>query len=313
MNIVGHRKIYLTISAILVCASILAIAVFGFKESIDFTGGTLWQFSIRSQTDTALARTNMDVVTTATIEEIFRADFAIPNVRVSSNPENNLFFVRTKEISEADHQKFLGVLKEKLPGFEELSFQSIGPSVGAELRRKAIWAIMLVLLGISLYIAFAFRRASRPVSSWKYGLVTLLTLLHDVAIPAGMLAFLGYFRQVEIDTNFIVALLVVMGFSVHDTIVVFDRIRENLIVSRGKFEFEQVVNDSVNQTLARSINTSLTLILVLVALLFAGPENLFYFILTLLVGTSVGVYSSIFVASPALVVLSGRGSKSGKN
>ena len=305
LNIVGHRKIYLTLSAVLVGGAILAIAVFGFKESIDFTGGTLWQFS-SPRLSSGEAGGSGEI---SQIEEIFRQDFQISDVRVSLNPENNSFFVRTREISEVDHQKFLGILKEKLSGFEELSFQSIGPSVGAELRSKAIWAIALVLLGISLYIAFAFRKASRPVSSWKYGGITLLTLLHDVAIPAGLLAVLGYFGRVEIDTNFIVALLVVMGFSVHDTIVVFDRVRENLITARGKLEFEKIVNDSVNQTLARSINTSLTLILVLLALLFAGPENLFYFILTLLVGTSVGVYSSIFVASPMLVVLSGRGIK----
>lgn len=302
MNIVGRRKIYLTISAVFVGGAILAIIVFGFKESIDFTGGTLWQFS-SSRTDASLTQIDADAIM---IGKIFGTDFQISDVRVSSDPENNSFFVRTREIGEADHQKFLAVLKEKLPGFEELSFQSIGPSIGAELRSKAIWAIALVLLGISLYIAFAFRKASRPVSSWKYGGITLLTLLHDVAIPAGLLAVLGYFGRVEIDTNFIVALLVVMGFSVHDTIVVFDRVRENLITARGKLEFEKVVNDSVNQTLARSVNTSLTLILVLLALLFAGPENLFYFILTLLVGTSVGVYSSIFVASPMLVVLSGK-------
>ncbi|MEK9179906.1 MAG: protein translocase subunit SecF [Patescibacteria group bacterium] len=240
------------------------------------------------------------------VEETFRAELALPDVRASIDPGTNTFFTRTPAINEADHQKFLAILKGKFSGFEELGFQSIGPSVGAELRNNAIWAIALVLVGISLYIAFAFRKASKPVSSWKYGWVALITLLHDVAIPAGMLALLGYFMHVEIDTNFIVALLVVMGFSVHDTIVVFDRVRENLLLSRVKLNFEKTVNDSVNQTMARSINTSLTLILVLIALLFAGPEGLRYFILTLLVGTSVGVYSSIFVASPLLVVFGGK-------
>jgi preprotein translocase subunit SecF len=203
--------------------------------------------------------------------------------------------------SEADHQKFLGVLEGKFPGLEELSFQSIGPSVGKELRTKSIVAIALVLIGISLYIAFAFRKVFRPVSSWKYGWVTLVTLFHDVAIPAGLIAVLGRFLHVEIDGNFVVALLVVMGFSVHDTIVVFDRIRENLFLDRGKTDFTTIVNQSVNQTLARSVNTSLTLILVLLAMYVAGPASLHYFILTLLVGVTTGVYSSIFVASPLLV------------
>jgi preprotein translocase subunit SecF len=181
------------------------------------------------------------------------------------------------------------------PSFKELSFQSISASVGTNLRNNAIIAILLVLVGISLYIAFAFRKASRPISSWKYGWITLLTLFHDVAIPAGMLAILGHFANVQIDSDIIVALLVVMGFSVHDTIVVFDRIRENLLNHRGKVPFSTIINDSVNQTLARSINISLY---------FVGPADLKYFVLTLLVGVITGIYSSIFIASPALVLTS---------
>ena len=160
-----------------------------------------------------------------------------------------------------------------------------------------------MLFGISTYIAWAFRKVSRPIASWKYGLVTLVTLFHDVSIPLGLVAFLG----VEIDTNIIVALLVVMGFSVHDTIVVFDRIRENVKTHwRNTVSFADIVNRSVRETIARSINTSLTLIFVLVALLIWGPESLFYFLLALLVGTVAGTYSSIFVASPLLFLWRGR-------
>jgi len=184
---------------------------------------------------------------------------------------------------------------------EEKNFSSIGPTVGSELRRKATWAILAVILGISLYIAWAFRKVSEPIKSWKYGIATLISLLHDVSIPTGMLALLGYWKGIEIDTNFIVALLVVMGFSVHDTIVVFDRIRENLLINRGrKITLGEIINYSINETLVRSINTSLTLMLVLVALLVFGPPTLFYFVLTILVGTIFGTYSSIFVASPLL-------------
>jgi preprotein translocase subunit SecF len=136
--------------------------------------------------------------------------------------------------------------------------------------------------------------------------MTLITLFHDVIIPAGLLAALGHFERIEIDSNFVVALLVVMGFSVHDTIVVFDRIRENLLLSRGKIGFESTINDSVNQTLARSVNTSLTLVFVLLSLFFTGPENLKYFVLTLLVGVITGIYSSIFIASPGLLLIGGR-------
>ena len=159
-----------------------------------------------------------------------------------------------------------------------------------------------MLIGISLFIAFAFRKVSRPIRSWKYGVVTLVTLFHDVVIPAGLFAYLGRFYGVEADTNFIVALLVVMGFSVHDTIVVFDRIRENLLLGREGAGLAEVVNKSINETLARSINTSVTLVLVLVALLLFGPATLTYFVLAILVGVILGTYSSIFVASPLLVI-----------
>ncbi len=298
LNIVGRRKIYFTISAIAVGAAIACILLFGFKEAVDFSGGTLWQFKVN---DGASAVSN--------IKNIFQTNFGHEEAVTNFDAPNNIFLVRLKEINEADHQKFLQTLKSKFSSFEELSFQSIGPSIGGELRKNAIIALVLALIGISLYIAYAFRKASRPISSWKYGIVTLLTLFHDVAIPAGLLAFLGHQLNVEIDGNFIVALLVVMGFSVHDTIVVFDRIRENLILHRDRKKFAEIINESVNQTLARSINTSFTLILVLVSLYFAGPVNLHYFILTLIVGVSTGIYSSIFIASPGLLMVGGKNIK----
>jgi len=301
LNIVGKRKIYFTVSGLLVGAAVLAMLLFGFKQGIDFAGGTLWQFRV--------GQSNVDA---GSLENIFKTNLGISDVSVNYDLTNGTFLARLGVISEPDHQKFLGILKNKLPAFDELGFQSIGPSVGAELKHNAFIAIALVLVGISLYIAFAFRKVSRPISSWKYGMITLVTLFHDVAIPAGLLAVLGKFQHIEIDSNFIVALLVVMGFSVHDTIVVFDRIRENLILDRGKIDFATTINNSVNQTLMRSVNTSLTLILVLVAMYFAGPINLRYFVLTLLVGVLTGIYSSIFIASPALLVVSGNGGVNSK-
>jgi len=208
--------------------------------------------------------------------------------------------VRFKEIGEDEHKNLKVATAEKLGEFKELSFQSIGPTIGKELRERALWAVFLVLFGISLYVAFAFRKVSFPVTSWKYGVVALITLFHDVIIPVGVLAWLGRLGGVEMDTNFVVALLVIAGFSVHDTIVVFDRTRENLKKGKGE-QFSQIVNKSVNETLARSINTSATLLFVLLALYFAGPITLQFFILTILIGTLVGTYSSICVASPLLV------------
>jgi len=302
LNIVGKRKIYFAISGILVGAAVLMMLVFGFRQSAEFKGGTLWEFSVSGDNPSLQAMQNF-----------FSQNLGLKTSQVSLEGQQQLFMARLDTIDEATHQTLLQKLKANYRGFTELSFQSIGPSVGAELKHNAFVAIALVLVGISLYIAFAFRKVSRPISSWKYGVITLITLFHDVAIPAGLLAALGYLQHIEIDSNFVVALLVVMGFSVHDTIVVFDRIRENLILKRGKESFGETINSSVNQTLARSVNTSLTLILVLIALYFVGPLNLRYFILTLLVGVITGIYSSIFIASPALLVVSGnRGRKIGE-
>jgi preprotein translocase subunit SecF len=271
------------------------ILIFGFRPGIDFIGGTLWQIAI-TRTDADLTRTNAEE-----IKKFFEIDLGIKNITVFP-AENDSFLVRLSHISEEEHQKYFAALKNKFTNTEELRYETIGPAIGKELRTRAFWAIGLVLLGISLYIAFAFRKVSYPIKSWKYGVITLITLFHDIAIPAGLLAVLGWKWGIEIDTNFIVALLVIMGFSVHDTIVVFDRIRENLLINRTRLDLSVIINSSVNQTFARSVNTSLTLILVLLALFFLGPITLKYFILAILVGTIFGTYSSIFIASPLLLI-----------
>lgn len=268
-----------------VLTSLILILVFGLKQGIDLQGGTEWRLVFKEPVEP--------------VELIG----VLPDISVKKFDEE--IVLRFPPIDEETHQRYVEILRQKFGDFTEESFSSIGPTIGSELRQRAIWAIILVLFGISLYIAFAFRKTSREIKSWKYGFITLLTLFHDVSIPTGLLAFLGWWKGVEIDTNFIVALLVVMGFSVHDTIVVFDRIRENLIVNRErKLELSEIVNRSVNETLGRSINTSLTLVTVLLALIFLGPPSLFYFILIILIGTVIGTYSSIFVASPLLYLWS---------
>ncbi|MBI5221116.1 MAG: protein translocase subunit SecF [Candidatus Liptonbacteria bacterium] len=295
IKLVEHRNWFLGAAVVLVGASILAVVVFGFRLGIDFTGGTLWQIKVAQ-----------DAPSLGAMEQTFQQELGIKDVRLSADSRDGSFWARFPEQGgESHHQELWNKLQSKYANAEEISFSSIGPSVSADLRNRAVWAIGLVLVGISLYIAYAFRKVSRPVSSWTYGWVTLASLFHDVAIPAGLLAVLGYTGRIEVDTNFVVALLVVMGFSVHDTIVVFDRIRENLFASHGKTNFSEVINASVNQTMARSINTSFTLVLVLVALYLVGPVTLQYFALTLLVGVVAGTYSSIFVASPILY-LAGR-------
>ncbi|MBI2406429.1 MAG: protein translocase subunit SecF [Candidatus Harrisonbacteria bacterium] len=292
MNVIGNKYLFLGFSGLLVVASIVAIGALGLKQGIDFTGGTMWQVALGD------AGVSADGVKAFLMDELKLNDAII-----TPQPSTESFLIRTKEIDESHHAEYKAAFAKAYPKFEELRFESIGPAIGSELRRRAVWAFLFVLLGISLYIAFAFRKVSYPVSSWKYGLITLATLFHDAIIPTGLFAVLGYLYHAELDTNFIVAILVVMGFSVHDTIVVFDRIRENLRLERSsKFDFDALVNRSVNETMARSINTSLTLVLVLVALYFFGSPSLAYFTLTILVGTVVGTYSSIFVASPLLTL-----------
>lgn len=296
LNIIGRRAIFLSFSGILVLASIVSIAAFGLRPGIDFTGGTQWQMRFDDAS-----------VTTQRVGQVF-ADLGVQNTVIQRETTSGSIIIKLPPLTEAEHQTYSSQIQESVGSFETLRFESIGPSVGSRLRSRAIWAALLVLLAISLYIAFSFRKVSYPVKSWKYGIITLATLFHDVIVPTGVLALLGYTSGVEIDTNFVVALLVVMGFSVHDTIVVFDRIRENVLVQRGKI-FVDVVNESVNQTIARSINTSLTLIFVLLAMLFVGAASLKLFVLIMLIGTVLGTYSSIFVASPLLTLWH----RSGKN
>ena len=293
-KLLKYKNVLLGISALLVVLSIISVSVFGFKLGIDFTSGSLWQVEVPN----------------ASMEDVrgfFSEKFDINELNISLDEGSDVFTLSLRELPDAERQEIIGALKVNFgPETKELDFWSVSPIVSKELSSKALWAVGLVMIAISLYITFVFRTVSRPVKSWKYGLITLLTLAHDVILPAGLFALLGKTQNVFVDINFIVALLVVMGFSVHDTIVVFDRIRETLLRQTGKPDMGEVIDKSIISTVARSINTSLTLILVLLALYFFGPMSLKYFILAILVGTTAGVYSSIFVASPLLLLVGKR-------
>lgn len=291
-NILKYKNILLIFSTTLIVASLASILVFGFRLGIDFKSGSLWQLNIPNTTDNQL-------------REFFENDLGVDELNISVD-ENGSYALTLQEISEEDRQEYFSALQSKFgDGVESLDFWTISPSISNELRTKAFWAIGLVLVVISLFIAFAFRKVSDPIKSWKYGLITLITLFHDAIIPAGVFAALGEFKGVTIDTNFVVAMLFVIGFSVHDTIVVFDRIRESLLKlkeTNQKVDLHDVVNKSIKSTLARSVNTSLTLIVVLLSLYFLGPISTQLFILAILIGTIAGTYSSIFFASPLLVL-----------
>jgi preprotein translocase subunit SecF len=289
MNIVRHRKIYYIISAILVTASVLAISVWGLNFGIDFKGGTLIEVSY------AQTRPNIsviqDVITTQHIGEA--------SIRPTGSQG---YIIRTKSLTEQEQSAFVAALNTS-PGFQLKQSNSVGPILGQELQGKAVTSILLVIIAIVLFITFAFRGVSEPVSSFKYGLVAIVALVHDVIVPTGVFALLGHFYGIEIDALFVTALLVVLGFSVHDTIVVFDRVRENLKNKKAGKPFEEVVGESISQTFTRSINTSLTVLLSLVILYFFGAEATQNFALALFIGIIAGTYSSIFLGSPLLVTL----------
>jgi preprotein translocase subunit SecF len=288
MFIIKHKNIFLSISALIVVASLVIIGVFGLRMGIDFKGGTLEEVVYT-------LRPNVEAVK-ASVKQAGFDDAIIQPVGTDT------YLVKTGDITADQHTKLLAALNIKDSGMTEKNFNSIGPSVGKELRTKAVFAIVAVALAIVLFIAYAFRKVSEPVSSWKYGLIAIVTLIHDITIPSGVFALLGHFYGAEVDTLFVVALLTVLGLSVSDTIVVFDRIRENLKAHRNE-SFAETVGKSLSQTFTRSINTSLTVILVLLVLFLVGPATTKYFSLVLMVGMFFGTYSSIFVASPILVMV----------
>ncbi|HUW71830.1 MAG TPA: protein translocase subunit SecF [Candidatus Humimicrobiaceae bacterium] len=280
-----YRKIYFILSGILVLGSLTCLGVFGLKPGIDFTGGSILEIKYEGE------RPAIEAVRQV-LNDVVGPVFVQPT-------DSNGLLIRMQEIDEGTHQQVLGILKESYQ-VEELRFESIGPVVGRELREKTTIVVILSLLAIVLYIAFSFRKIQRPISSWQYGLTSLLALFHDVLIPIGILAILGEFYGVQITISVIIALLMVLGYSINNTVVVFDRIRENLL-KRVDSTFTETVDKSLNQTLARCLNTSLTTLFVLIAIFFLGGETLKYFALVLILGIIAGTYSSFFLVSPILV------------
>jgi preprotein translocase subunit SecF len=291
MFIINNRKLLYVFTAILIIASIAALSVWGLKPGIDFAGGTL----IEASYPVAATTTPSQAALVSGISSIDPA--------VSVRPSSDGYFIRMKAVTQAEKAQVLDILSASGMAQPTIkSFDSIGPVLGAESLRKAIVSIILVILGIVLYITFAFRKVSEPVSSWKYGLIAIVSLVHDIIIPLGAFSIFGHYLGYEIDTLFVTALLVILGFSIHNTIVVFDRVRENLSHNGGK-NFDVTVGQSVNQTLTRSINTSLTVLIALVSLYILGGEATQHFTLALIVGILAGTYSSVCFGSSLLVTI----------
>lgn len=287
MFVIKFRKLFVAISSVLVGLSIVSIAYFGIDFGIDFRGGALLE--VAYSTERPAVQEVQEILSSTGLD--------LGSVLIQPIGEDT-FSIKTKEITEAEKNQVLTSLGE---GVVETSFTSIGPSVGRELVRKSIISFILVALGIILFIAFSFRKVSKPVSSWKYGLIAVGALIHDVIIPIGGFAMFSHLLGVQADTLFVVAILTILGLSVSDTIVVFDRIRENLRLNKFK-TFEETVGNSLTQVYTRSLATSFTLFVVLLALIFFGPDSTRYFAIMLTAGMFFGTYSSIFLASPLLIM-----------
>ncbi|MBI4101567.1 MAG: protein translocase subunit SecF [Candidatus Nealsonbacteria bacterium] len=282
-----YRKIYFFLSLILVLTSFFILFKFGLKFGIDFTGGSIWELEYSA--DRPQNQEIRDKL----------AEFNLRELSVQPVDEKGVI-IRTKDLPEETHQKMLAKLKED-GQVEEKRFESIGPVIGQELKDKTKTVVVSSLLLIVLYIAFAFRKVSRPINSWQYGLVSLLMLLHDILIPLAVFSLLGEFAGVQITIPIVTAFLTVVGYAINNVVVVYDRIRENLFRESRVNDFEEIVNLSVSQTLSRQINTSLTTLFPLIGIFLLGGETLKYFSLTLILGIGMGAYSSIFLASPILV------------
>ncbi len=288
MFIIKYKKIFLSLSIILMVVSLVFIFTFGLKLGIDFKGGAL-----------------LEVSYTDSRPEVSLVEDAIKTLDINQaliQPTGELgYLIKTRDLSQSEHE----ILSKSLTfdgkyAMTEKGFTSIGPSVGSELARKAILSIIFVIIAIILFITYAFRKVSHPVASWKYGIITVVTLIHDIIIPTGIFALVSHYTGAEVDTLFVLALLTILGLSVHDKIVVFDRIRENL-KDDGKKHFAETIGRSTSQTIVRSINITLTIIFVLVPLYLFGPETTKNFAFVLTVGLFCGIYSSLFFASPLLV------------
>ncbi len=288
-KIIQKRNWLFAVSIAILIPGLVSLFIWGLRPAIDFTGGSRLTvtFANKRVESPVVAKTVTDLkFGTATAQTLGDHDMVVSLPNITND----------------QRQQIVDKLNSEYTGVSEKSFETIGPTVGKELLRRSITSIIIVLIAIILYISWAFRKVGvGPVPAWVYGASAVIALAHDILIVVGIFSILGHYYKIEIDSLFVTALLTVLGFSVHDTIVVFDRVRERLLLGT-EHTFEQTVNVSLNQTLVRSLNTSLTTLLVLTALYLFGGVTIRNFVLALLIGIASGTYSSIFVASPLLVV-----------
>lgn len=291
ISFIKPAKFFLSLSAVVTALSVVLLIAPGPKLSIDFTGGTLMEVAFDS------SATPADVQETLATTPI---DNPIGNASVSNTREGTSL-IRTRSLSNEEHLATIAHLENSLGTLEERQFTTIGPTVGASLKKRSIWALIIASVAIVLYVAFAFRKVPRKLSPWRFGIIAVITLLHDVLITVGIFVILSQFTAFEFDTLFVTALLTILGYSVNDTIVIFDRIRDNLAQLDGREDFADTAERSLQQSVTRSINTSASTLIMLLCLYFLGSESIRWFVLTLIVGAVIGTYSSLFLATPLLV------------
>jgi len=291
-SISKHYKKYYILSGTLFLASVLSLIIFGLKPGIDFTGGSIFELKFEQP------------VTNTRAAEVLQS-LGLSDVTVQPS-DQNVLIIKTESIdTQEERDAIYAGIRDQIGNFEEIQSDFIGPVIGQELARKAKWQTLIVILGILLFVAYAFRnigqrKSNKVISSWRLSWAAIAALIHDIVILLGVFSVLGRIQSLEIDTMFITAILTTLGFSVNDTIVVFDRLRENMEKEKG-VHLSEVIDKSVIQTMTRSLNTSFTLLFVLLALIFFGGESISHFVLAMIIGITVGTYSSIFIASPLLL------------
>lgn len=284
-------KFFLGLSTMLVLASVAVMIVPGPKMSIDFTGGTMMEITIP------------EGITTDALHQVlqsFETDPELGNVAISRTKDNTAL-LKMRDITNDEHLALFAYIREELGDVRERQFTTIGPTVGESLKTRSFWALTVAAIAIVLYIAFAFRKIPRKLSPWRFGIIAVVTLLHDVIITIGIFVLISNTTNFEFDTLFITALLTILGYSVNDTIVIFDRIRDNLEEQGRKEDFVVTAEKSLHQSITRSINTSVSTLIMLTSLFILGSESIKWFVLTLMVGAIIGTYSSLFLATPLLV------------
>ena len=291
MNITKHRRTWFSISLGLVLASIMAVFLLGTNLGLDFVGGARWDLKFTEDLK----------VTTDDLKVFFNDRPELEKEVQIQESESGTFLVTIEDLDDKSIQAITDDLTTTVGVFEQTSYRKVDATIGQSFKKKSLYAIITALIGIILFVAFVFRRIPEAINPWRFGAVAIMALFHDIMIVFGVFVVLGYLYQVELDLPFVTAMLATLGFSVNDTIVILDRVRENIRLQKAHETFEDTVENSVQQTLWRSFNTSVSTLLPLLSLLFLGADALFYFVLALILGIMVGTYSSIFLAAPMLV------------